>query len=91
MVVAEDSVAIVRRAFEAFLAGDIQGLRESVDSELEWTFLDPSFADPTPATCHGRAELEKAVEKWAAWGSLRSWRRSLPSKTGSRRVACAWP
>ena len=41
---------------------------EFVDEGLEWTFLDPSVADPEPQVCHGRHELEHALERQAKRG-----------------------
>jgi len=58
----------VRSAFEAFLRGDLTALQELVDVDLEWTYLDPTVEDPTPATCRGRQELEKATGQWAKMG-----------------------
>ncbi len=45
--------------------------RAGVDPNLEWTFLDPADADPKPQVCHGRHELEHALECQRAQG-LRS-------------------
>jgi ketosteroid isomerase-like protein len=42
-----------------------------VDPDLEWTFLDPGQEDPQPQVCHGREELEKALQRQADLG-LRS-------------------
>jgi ketosteroid isomerase-like protein len=52
---------IVREAFLAYNRGDLPRMMEFVDPDLEWTYLDPGHADPLPQTCHGRAELEKAM------------------------------
>ncbi len=41
---------------------------EFVDPELEWTYLDPAFEDPEPATCHGRDQLRWALERQAGQG-----------------------
>jgi len=30
---------------------------------LEWTYLDPSEANPEPQICHGRGELEIALQR----------------------------
>jgi ketosteroid isomerase-like protein len=61
-------VEVVRAVFEAFVSGDLVALRGYVDPDLEWTFLDPTEADPTPRTCSGRAELEAAAGRWAESG-----------------------
>ena len=62
---ADDSAEIVRRAFLAFLEEDLDALRLLVAPDLEWTYLDPSSPDPTPATCSGRGELERAAANWS--------------------------
>jgi ketosteroid isomerase-like protein len=43
--------------------GDITAMLQMVDAELEWTYLDPSLADPLPQVCHGRGELETALQR----------------------------
>jgi len=63
-----ESSDVVRLAFEAFIRNDVSALREYVDRDLEWTFLDPSQADRTPETCFGREQLEQAAQKWASMG-----------------------
>ena len=40
----------------------------SFDPEYEWTFLDPSQADPKPQICHGHDELEPPIGRLAAAG-----------------------
>jgi ketosteroid isomerase-like protein len=60
-----DPESIVRSAFDAFLRQDVEQLREYVDADLEWTYLDPTSVDPTPETCHGRENLEHASGTWA--------------------------
>jgi ketosteroid isomerase-like protein len=60
--------ALVRQAYEAYTRGDLAGLLQLVDPELEWTYLDPSFANPEPATCHGREQLRLALRREAAQG-----------------------
>jgi len=66
-----DNTEVVRRAYEAYARGDTDAMLEAVDPDLEWTFLDPAFADPEPRVCHGRHELEYALRRQAAAG-LRS-------------------
>jgi hypothetical protein len=39
-----------------------------VDPDLEWTHLDPNLDDPEPQTCHGRGELEAALQRLAERG-----------------------
>ena len=54
---------VVRRAYEAYARGDLAAMLELVDADLEWTYLDPSSADPEPEVCHGRHELRAALER----------------------------
>ena len=35
----------------------------STQPNLEWTYLDPSEANPEPQICHGRGELESALQR----------------------------
>ena len=56
---------VVRRAYEAYARGDLAAMLESVDEDLEWTYLDPSSEDPEPQACHGRRELRRALERRA--------------------------
>jgi len=56
---------VVRRAYEAYARGDLAAMLESVDEDLEWTYLDPSSEDPEPQVCHGRRELRRALERRA--------------------------
>jgi ketosteroid isomerase-like protein len=60
-----ESVAIVRTAYEAYVRGDLATMLGFVAEDLEWTYLDPSEADPEPQVCHGRAELERALTRLA--------------------------
>lgn len=59
---------LVRQAYQAYTRGDLSGLLDLVDPDLEWTYLDPAFADPRPATCHGRDQLRAALERQASQG-----------------------
>ena len=60
--------AMIREAYEAYGRGDVARMLEFVDPELEWTYLDPAFEDPEPATCHGRDQLRWALERQAGQG-----------------------
>jgi ketosteroid isomerase-like protein len=62
---------IVREAFLAYNRGDVVRVMDFVHPDLEWTYLDPAFPNPSPQTCHGRDELEKALLRHAERG-LRS-------------------
>ncbi len=63
-----ENVDLIRRAYEAYSRGDVATMLQLVDPDLEWTFLDPSVADPEPQVCRGRHELEIALERQAERG-----------------------
>lgn len=69
--VSTDNPTIVRRAYERYAAGDTAAFLALVDPDVEWTYLDPAETDPEPRVCHGRHELEHALERHRAQG-LRS-------------------
>jgi ketosteroid isomerase-like protein len=56
-----ENEALIRTAYDAYSRGDITAMLAIVDAELEWTYLDPSLADPQPQICHGGGELEAAL------------------------------
>ena len=58
----EQNESLVRGAYEAYSRGDIAKLLDIIDPDLKWTYLDPSLADPEPQTCHGREQLQWALE-----------------------------
>ena len=66
-----ENVELIRVAYEAYARGDFDSILQLVDPDLEWTFLDPSFEDPDPQVCHGREQLQLALERQAEQG-LRS-------------------
>jgi ketosteroid isomerase-like protein len=68
MVMTDRNEALVRDAYEAYGRGDIPGMLAFVDPELEWTYLDPAFENPEPRTCHGRDQLQQALERQAGQG-----------------------
>ena len=57
----DSNVALIRRAYAAYASGDTEAMLDLVDPSLEWTYLDPSAADPRPQVCHGRGELAAAL------------------------------
>jgi ketosteroid isomerase-like protein len=59
---------LIRRAYQAYASGDLTGMLEFVDPDLEWTYLDPTLEHPTPQVCHGRQELEQMPRHWAEYG-----------------------
>src|SRR5947208_11569173 len=63
-----ENVELIRRAYEAYAQGDVGTMLGFVDPDLEWTYLDPSLEDPEPQVCHGRHELEEALERRAMRG-----------------------
>ena len=60
--------ALVREAYQAYGRGDVAGMMEFAEPELEWTYLDPAFENPEPQTCHGRDQLQWALERQAGQG-----------------------
>jgi SAM-dependent methyltransferase len=67
-VMANENVDLVRRAYQAYANGDPGAMLELVDPDLEWTYLDPNLAHPTPQVCHGRQELEGVLRGWTEHG-----------------------
>ena len=65
---AEENVARVRLAYDAYTRGETAALLELVDPDLEWTYLDPASVNPSPQTCHGRGELRIALARQADRG-----------------------
>jgi ketosteroid isomerase-like protein len=47
----------------AYARGDVDSILQLVDPDLEWTYLDPSFEDPDQQVCHGREQLQLALER----------------------------
>jgi ketosteroid isomerase-like protein len=66
--VSDEDVSVVRAAYEAYGQGEVNRLLELVDPDLEWTYLDPSTADPQPQTCHGREQLARVLGQQADRG-----------------------
>jgi len=64
----DQNVVLIRRAYDAYARGDLATMLEVVDPDLEWTYLDPSLEDPQPQVCHGRHELESALNRQAGRG-----------------------
>ena len=58
IVMTDRNEALVREAYEATSRGNVAGMLEFVDPDLEWTYLDPAFESPEPETCHGREQLQ---------------------------------
>jgi ketosteroid isomerase-like protein len=63
-----ENVELIRGAYQAYARGDVATMLGFVDPDLEWTYLDPTLEDPEPAVCHGRQELEAALERRAEFG-----------------------
>jgi ketosteroid isomerase-like protein len=66
--VSNEKEALIRSAYDAYSRGDITVMLQMVDPDLEWTYLDPSLADPRPEVCYGRSELETALQRQAERG-----------------------
>jgi ketosteroid isomerase-like protein len=64
----KESTELIRRAYQAYPSGDLNGILEWVDPDLEWTYLDPALEHPTPQVCHGRQELKQVLRHWAEHG-----------------------
>ena len=60
-----ENADLIRRAYQAYVNGELATMLEFVDPDLEWTYLDPSLEDPEPQVCRGRHELESALEHQA--------------------------
>ena len=54
---------LIRSAYASYSRGDLATMLQVVDPDLEWTYLDPAFADPEPQVCHGRHELETSLQR----------------------------
>ncbi len=65
---ADRNEAVVREAYEAYGRGDVARMLEFFVPDLEWTYLDPAFENPEPATCRGRDQLQLALERQAGQG-----------------------
>jgi ketosteroid isomerase-like protein len=65
--VTTDSGQVVREAFDHLLRGDLEGMLTFVAPDFEWTYLEPSEADPEPKTCHGRDQLRYWVGEGGEW------------------------
>jgi uncharacterized protein len=63
-----ENAELIRRAYQGYASGDLDGMLELVDPDLEWTFLDPALEHPIPQVCHGRQELEQVLRHWAEQG-----------------------
>jgi ketosteroid isomerase-like protein len=63
-----ENAELIRRAYQAYASGDLDGMLGFVDPDLEWTYLDPAQEDPTPQVCYGRRELEQVLRHWADHG-----------------------
>jgi ketosteroid isomerase-like protein len=63
-----ENETLIRTAYDAYSRGDIPAMLEIFGAELEWTYLDPSLADPQPQVCHGRGELQAAFQSQAERG-----------------------
>jgi ketosteroid isomerase-like protein len=81
-----ENAELVRRAYQAYASGDLDGMLALVDPDLEWTYLDPALEHPTPQVCHGRQELEQVLRRWAEHG-LRAELEEVTS-SGERVMAC---
>jgi ketosteroid isomerase-like protein len=79
----DPNVALIRQAYAAYIRRENAAMLDLVDPDLEWTYLDPSAADPRPQVCHGRGELAAALAQQANTACCPSWRRSSGTATRS--------
>jgi ketosteroid isomerase-like protein len=63
-----ENADLIRRAYQAYVSGDLAAMLELVDPDLEWTYLNPALEQPAPQVCHGRQELEQVLQGWAGHG-----------------------
>ena len=68
----QENAAIVRQAYEAFLAGDFDSAFERIDTD-EFVLVDPTRVDTTEYA--GRTGFEKWLVEWI--GSWDEWRMEL--------------
>jgi len=66
--VSNEGAELIRQGYEAYARGDVATMLQFVDPDLEWTYLDPSLEDAEPQVCHGRHELEVALERQSQRG-----------------------
>ena len=64
----DQNEAAIRAAYDAYTAGDIEGLLAFFSPDLEWTYLDPSVENPAPQVCRGLVELRRALHRQADQG-----------------------
>src|SRR6266516_3202598 len=88
MVMTDRNEALVREAYEAYGRGDVARMMEVVDPQLEWTYLDPAFENPEPETCHGRDQLQWALERQAEQGMARQVEEIVSSADKVMAVTC---
>jgi ketosteroid isomerase-like protein len=41
-----ENAELIRRAYQAYANGDLATMLELIDSDLEWTYLDPTLEHP---------------------------------------------
>jgi ketosteroid isomerase-like protein len=63
-----ENAELIRHAYRAYASGDLDGMLELVDPDLQWTYLDPAQEHPTLQVCHGRQKLEQVLRHWAEHG-----------------------
>ncbi len=63
-----ENPTLVRQAHTRSAQGDLPAILDLFDPDLEWTFLDPSQADPVPQVCRGRHELGLRLARQRAKG-----------------------
>ncbi len=59
----DENVRLIQSAFAEYLQGNLSAILDLVDPEFEWTYLEPSLANPEPQVCHGRQEFQRALQR----------------------------
>jgi ketosteroid isomerase-like protein len=81
----DPNVALIRQAYAAYARGDTAAVLDLIDPDLEWTYLDPSAANPHPQVCHGRGELAAALAQQAERGLRAQLEQVIRARRQGRR------
>jgi ketosteroid isomerase-like protein len=68
------NVVLIRQAYAAYVRGETAAMLDLIDPDLEWTYLDPSAADPDRGSVTAAASWppSRSTPNVACWPS---WRR----------------
>jgi ketosteroid isomerase-like protein len=59
-----ENAELIRRAYQAYANGDLATMLELIDSDLEWTYLDPTLEHPHPAGPRPTARTHGGGKRW---------------------------